>query len=80
MLFASAVIVAIFPAGLSPANGLVIVANHLLVEIVFYTTLAFCMSTPAVAARYMRARLYIDRAAASILGALGLWIAVSALA
>ena len=80
VLFAAAVIVAIFPAGLSPANGLVIVANHLLVEIVFYTTLAFCMSTPAVAARYMRARLYIDRAAASILGALGLWIAVSALA
>lgn len=80
VLFAAAVIVAIFPAGLSPANGLVIVANHLLVEIVFYTTLAFCMSTQAVAARYMRARLYIDRAAASILGALGLWIAISALA
>ncbi len=57
-----------------------IVANHLLVEIVFYTTLVFCMSTQAVAARYMRARLYIDRAAASILGALGLWIAISALA
>ncbi|MDE2943333.1 MAG: LysE family transporter [Gemmatimonadota bacterium] len=78
VLFAAAVIVAIFPAGLSQANGLVIVANHLLVEIVFYTTLAFCMSTQAVVARYMRARLYIDRAAASILGALGLWIAVSA--
>ena len=80
VLFAAAVIVAIFPAGLSPANGLVIVANHLLVEIVFYATLAFCMSTQAVTARYMRARLYIDRAAASILGALGLWIAISALA
>ncbi|MDE2662508.1 MAG: LysE family transporter [Gemmatimonadota bacterium] len=80
VLFAAAVIVAVFPAGLSPANGLVIVANHLLVEIVFYTTLAFCMSTQAVAARYMRARLYLDRASASILGALGLWIAVSALA
>lgn len=80
VLFAAAVIIAIFPAGLSLANGLVIVANHLLVEIVFYATLAFCMSTPAVAERYMGAQLVIDRAAASILAALGLWIAVSALA
>lgn len=80
VLFAAAVIIAIFPAGLSLANGLMIVANHLLVEIVFYATLAFCMSTPAVAERYMRAQLVIDRAAASILAALGLWIAVSALA
>lgn len=79
VLFAAAVIIAIFPDGLSPANGLVIVANHFLVEIVFYATLAFCMSTRGVAERYMRARLIIDRAAASILGALGLWIAVSAL-
>ena len=38
------------------------------------------MSTPAVAERYMGAQLVIDRATASILAALGLWIAVSALA
>ena len=78
MLFAAAVIAAVFPAGLSPANGLVIAANHLLVEILFYATLASCMSAPAVGDRYLEARAYIDRILALILGALGLWIAVSA--
>ncbi|WP_419937019.1 LysE family translocator [Candidatus Palauibacter sp.] len=78
VLFAAAVIAAVFPAGLSLANGLVIAANHLLVEILFYATLASCMSAPTVADRYVEARAYIDRILALILGALGLWIAVSA--
>ena len=72
VLFAAAVLVAVFPAGIGAAASLVIVVNHFLVEVAFYTTLAFCLSTQVVAKRYMQAKAYIDRFAAAVLGALGL--------
>ena len=77
VLFAAAVLVAVFPAGLSVFESFVIVTNHFLVEVAFYTTLAFCMSTQAVSKRYMRAKVYIDRSAAIILGALGIRLVLS---
>jgi len=77
VLFAAAVLVTVFPAGIGAADSIVIVANHFLVEIAFYTALAFGMSTQAVAKRYMQAKIYIDRAAAIVLGALGLRILLS---
>ena len=77
VLLAAAVLVTVFPAGPGLADSIVIVANHFLVEIAFYTALAFGMSTQAVAKRYMRAKTYIDRAAAAVLGALGVRILLS---
>ena len=77
VLFAAAVLVAVFPAGISVAESFVIVVNHFLVEVAFYSTLAFCMSTPAVSKRYMQAKGYIDRGAAIVLGALGIRLIVS---
>ena len=71
VLFAAAVLVAVFPAGLSVSESFVIVINHFMVEVAFYTTLAFCMSTQVVSKRYMQAKVYIDRGAALVLGALG---------
>ena len=72
VLFAAAVLVTVFPAGLDTADSALIVFNHFLVEVAFYSALAFCMSTEAVARRCMRARRYIDRGAAVVLGALGI--------
>ena len=77
VLFAAAVLVAVFPAGLTVAESFVIVINHFLVEVAFYTSLAFCMSTQAVSTRYMRAKAYIDRGAAIVLGALGIRLVLS---
>ena len=71
VLFAAAVLVAVFPTGLSVAESFVIVINHFLVEVAFYATLAFCMSTQVVSKRYLQAKANIDRVAALILGALG---------
>ena len=71
VLFAAAVLVAVFPAGIGATDSLVIVVNHFLVEVAFYTTLALCLSTKLVAKRYMQAKVYIDRFAATVLGALG---------
>ena len=77
VLFAAAVLIAIFPGGLGAVNSVVIAVNHLLIELSFYTALAFCLSTEAVAGRYLRAKRWIDRGAAAGLGALGLRILLS---
>lgn len=77
VLFAAAIVVTVFPAGIGVADSIVIVANHFLVEIAFYSALALGLSTQAVAMRYMQAKIYIDRAAAAVLGALGLRILLS---
>ena len=71
VLFAAAVLVAVFPAGIGVVDSLVNVVNHFLVEVAFYTTLACCLSTEAVAKRYLRAKAYVDRLASVVLGALG---------
>ncbi|MXW37689.1 MAG: LysE family translocator [Acidobacteria bacterium] len=77
VLFAAAVLIAIFPGGLGAVNSALIAFNHLLIELSFYTALAFCLNTEAVAGRYLRAKTWIDRGAAAVLGALGLRILLS---
>lgn len=76
VLFAAAVLVTIFPAGIDVADSIIIVTNHFLVEIAFYTALASFMSTPAVAKRYLLAKTFIDQVAAVILGSLGIRILI----
>jgi threonine/homoserine/homoserine lactone efflux protein len=71
VIFAAAVLIVVFPAEMSATENGVIVLNHLVVELVFYTTLAFGMSTTAVIQKYLRAKVYIDRTASVILGSLG---------
>ena len=72
MLFAAAVIVLVFPQGLAAADIAVIVANHWLLELVFYTCLALALSTAHVRRAYMGLKPVLDRIAATLLGALGL--------
>ena len=72
VLFAAAVLVTVFPNGISIVDSFVIVANHFLVEVTFYTTLALSMNTQVVAKRYLNSKIYIDRCAAAVLGALGI--------
>ena len=72
VLFAAAVLVVIFPEKMRLGENLLIVANHLIIEVIFYTTLAFGMSRPAVSQGYLRAKIYLDRVASAVLGLLGL--------
>ena len=74
VLFAAVVLVTVFPSGISTTDSIVIVINHFLVEIGFYTVLAFCTSTRSVVKRYLRAKTYFDRIAAVILGTLSVRI------
>ena len=71
-LLAAAVIVVVFPQGLAPADIAVIVLNHWLLELIFYTGLALALSTPHVRRGYVSLKPVLDRIAATLLGALGL--------
>lgn len=72
VLFAGAVIVVIFPAGLSLGDSALIVLNHLVVEICVYTAMAVGLSSPPARAAYLRFKALADRIAAGVMAALGL--------
>ncbi|MEJ6394690.1 LysE family translocator [Gymnodinialimonas sp. 2305UL16-5] len=71
VLFSAAVIVVIFPAGLTSADKALIYVNHLGVEMVVQPALAVALSTGWVRRRYLGAKQIFDRIAAGVLGALG---------
>lgn len=77
VLFAAAVLVVIFPRDLTLADKGLIILNHFLVEIAFYTLLAFALSTKAAQRRYLAAKVYLDRGAALVMAALGLRLVFS---
>ncbi len=72
VLFAAAVLVVVFPPNLSGFEIGIIWLNHLTLEIIFYTGCAFVLSAPTARAQYLRAKPFLDRTAALILGGLGL--------
>lgn len=72
VLFAGAVLVVIFPPALSGSEKMLIFANHLAVEALVQPALAILLSTKAVRRRYLGLKLFFDRIAAAVLGALGL--------
>ncbi|WP_135504900.1 LysE family translocator [Roseovarius aestuariivivens] len=72
VLFAASVLLVIFPAGLSVTDKALIVLNHFLVELVVYACVAAILASPPARAGYLRLKPVLDRAAALVLGALGL--------
>jgi threonine/homoserine/homoserine lactone efflux protein len=72
VLFAASVLVVIFPADMGLGAKTLVVANHFAVEVIAYSSFAAVLSTPAARAGYLLLKPAVDRAAAVILGALGL--------
>lgn len=72
VLFAASVLVVVFPKGLSAADIALITINHVAVEWLFYTVFAVALSGAPARRAYLGAKPWIDRAAAVLLGALGL--------
>jgi len=72
VLFAAAVLVVIFPAGLTGAERLLIITNHLVVELVAYSLLATVFSTRVAETGYLKAKRWLDRGCALVMGTLGL--------
>ncbi|MEP3846356.1 MAG: LysE family transporter [Paracoccaceae bacterium] len=75
-LFAAAVIVVVFPKGLDARDIGLIVANHWLLEILFYTLCATALSSDSARKRYLGFKPVFDRIAATLLGAFGLRLIV----
>ncbi|MEM1076019.1 MAG: LysE family translocator [Pseudomonadota bacterium] len=72
MLFAAAVIVVVFPQGLSAPDIAIIVGNHFVLEVLCYSGLAVLLASAPARRRYLSAKPLFDRIAATLLGALGL--------
>ncbi len=72
MLFASAVLVVIFPRDMSLASKALIIGNHFAVEVLAYGLFALALSTRPARDGYLRLKPVFDRIAAVVLGALGL--------
>lgn len=72
MLFAAAVILVVFPAPLSLAEIAIVVANHVVLELVFYSAFATLLSLPAARRGYLHLKPVFDRIAATLLGGFGL--------
>ena len=77
VLFAAAVLVAIFPPDMDVIHKLAIGANHLGIELAFYGLLALTMSRQAVRRRYFAMKLYLDGFAAAVLLVLAVHILVT---
>ena len=76
VLFSAAVLVVIFPPDLGWGARLVVAADQLAFEVAAYSGLVALLSTQAVAVRYLRAKRWLDRVAAGVLGALGVRLLV----
>ncbi len=72
VLFASAVLVVIFPRDLALSEKMLIMMNQMLVEWTAYAAFALLLSTGKARDRYLRLKPVFDRVAAAVLGALGL--------
>ncbi len=77
VLFSAAVIMVIFPQSMGIADKALVVANHLLIELIVGSALVLAFSTKHVSAGYLRAKPIFDRIAASVLGLLGLRLLLS---
>lgn len=77
VLFAGAVIMVIFPQGMAISDKVLIVANHLIIELIVGSILVLAFSTKHISAGYLRAKPALDRLAASVLGLLGLRLLLS---
>ncbi|MEO0343200.1 MAG: LysE family translocator [Pseudomonadota bacterium] len=70
MLFAAAVLIVALPQSMTAWDNLFILTNHLVMEWAFYTCLAFAMSAETAKQKYLSAKVYFDRTASVVLGAL----------
>lgn len=72
VLFASAVLLVIFPQNMALSEKAFVVFNHFCIELVFYSGFALLLSTKRSKNGYLRLKHIFDRVAALVLGALGI--------
>ena len=75
VFFIAAIFTTVFPAMPSGADAALIVANHLALELAWYSLAALVLTTAPARAAYLRLKARIDRIAALVLGAMALRVA-----
>lgn len=74
ILFFSSLFLSVFPDPFTVQSGAVVYLSMLTLELSFFTLVALTLTTPTIRARALRAKPVIDRLAAILIGALGLWL------
>ena len=74
ILFFASLFLSVFPEPFTLASGAVVYVSMLTLELSFFTAVAMTLTTPSVRARALQAKPVIDRLAAAVIGALGLWL------
>jgi threonine/homoserine/homoserine lactone efflux protein len=74
ILFFSSLFLSVFPDPFTLASGAVVYAAMLSLEIVFFATVAMTLTTPSIRARALQAKPIIDRVAAVVILALGIYL------
>ncbi len=75
VFFIAAIYATVFPEMPRGAEAALVLANHLVLEVLWYGACALVFSAAPVRAGYLRAKAWLDRAAAAVLGLLALRIA-----
>ena len=76
MLFASAVLLVIFPPDMALSGKIIVVLNQFVVESLAYLIFATALSTRPARDGFLRLKPKLDRITAAVLGALGLRLLV----
>ena len=75
VFFIAAIFTTVFPAMPTGTDAALIVANHLALELAWYSLAALVLTTAPARAAYLRLKARIDRIAAILLGAMALRVA-----
>ncbi len=74
ILFFSSLFLTVFPDPFTVQSGAVVYLSMLTLELSFFTLVALTLTTPTICARALHAKPIIDRLAAVVIGALGMWL------
>ncbi len=74
ILFFASLFLSVFPEPFTLASGAAVYLSMLTLELSFFTAVALTLTTPHIRARALRAKPVIDRTAAVVIGALGVWL------
>lgn len=74
ILFFTSLFLSVFPEPFTPASGAVVYLSMLALELSFFTAVALTLTTPTIRARALQAKPVIDRVAAVVIAALGVWL------
>ena len=75
VVFIAAIFTTVFPAMPTGAEALLVLVNHLMLEILFYAVLTLGLTIPAIQHAYLKFKAVFDRAAAAVLGVMALRVA-----